>query len=82
MRILALAALPAGGSDAELELVGSWTGMDRYRERRDALVTTFDLGAHVHFAGAVSDEALAQAYARANVFMCLSEHDRFCAPLL
>ena len=56
LRILALAALPAGGSDAELELVGSWTGMDRYRERRDALVTTFGLGAHVHFAGAVSDE--------------------------
>jgi glycosyltransferase involved in cell wall biosynthesis len=36
----------------------------------------------VCMAGATSSEALSEAYASADVFVCLSEHEGFCFPLL
>lgn len=80
--ILALAALRLGGQDATLELVGSWDGMETYRARCEALVAAFNLVPHVRFAGSISDKELGQAYAAADMFVCLSEHEGFCAPLL
>ena len=34
------------------------------------------------FAGSIDDTELANAYATSDVFVCLSDHEGFCAPLL
>src|SRR5262249_23617142 len=36
----------------------------------------------VHFAGKVTSDELARYYQRSNVFVCLSEHEGLCIPLL
>ena len=42
-----------------------------------------DLGAHdVHFLGHVSDAELAACYEVADLFLCASEHEGFCVPLM
>ena len=42
-----------------------------------------DLGAHdVHFLGHVSDAELAAYYEVADLFLCASEHEGFCVPLM
>lgn len=80
--ILVLASLREDGVDACLQLVGSWEGLEGYRHYCDQLVTTLGLGDAVDFPGSVTDEELAVAYASADVFVCLSDHEGFCAPLV
>jgi L-malate glycosyltransferase len=41
-----------------------------------------ELGLDRVFTGRVSDGALSALYRRADVFLCMSEHEGFCAPLL
>ncbi len=44
----------------------------------------YDLGVHraIDFSGFVTDEQLAAYYQAADVFVCLSDHEGFCVPLL
>ncbi|HMP72019.1 MAG TPA: glycosyltransferase family 4 protein [Kiritimatiellia bacterium] len=61
--------------------VGSSAGLERY----EALLRTKaqELGlSRVHFAGSVRPEQLRAYYQSATVFLCLSEHEGFCIPLL
>ncbi len=66
--------------DARLVLVGE-PMTDVYLQALRGLADELVPGA-VTFAHGLSDAELAQAYADAHVFVCLSEHEGFCIPLL
>ncbi len=66
---------------SRLLLVGSHVGFEKYL----AMVQRFivDIGAQdVHFLGHVANEELAAYYEIADVFLCCSEHEGFCVPLV
>jgi len=66
---------------ARLLLVGAQSGFERYAASLHQLVAR--LGAsHVHFIGHVSDEELVAFYEVADLFLCASEHEGFCVPLV
>jgi len=68
-------------SGARLHLVGA-DAVPRYRTALDGLVADLGLADAVRFHRGVSDAQLAAHYAGADVFVCLSEHEGFCVPLL
>ena len=66
---------------SRLLIVGAHSGFERYLASLHQLVGT--LGAsHVHFIGHVSDEELVAFYEVADLFLCASEHEGFCVPLV
>ncbi|HVT91838.1 MAG TPA: glycosyltransferase [Bryobacteraceae bacterium] len=65
--------LVAGGMDPRL---ASYTG-----HLQDA-ARAYELGDSVTFTGAVSAAALRSYYLLSDVFLCLSEHEGFCVPLI
>jgi L-malate glycosyltransferase len=66
---------------SRLLIVGSYGGFDRYLAALTQLSATLDLP-HVHFTGHVSDEELSAYYDIADLFLCASEHEGFCVPLV
>jgi glycosyltransferase involved in cell wall biosynthesis len=66
---------------ARLHLVGG-DAVPRYRTALEGLVEDLDLRDAVTLTGGVAAEVLAAHYASADVFVCLSEHEGFCVPLL
>ncbi|MCX6356382.1 MAG: glycosyltransferase [Candidatus Aureabacteria bacterium] len=69
------------GSRSRLIVAGSLIGMDRYTSHLRALITILDLP-DVVFLNHVSDQELYALYRTAHVFLCMSEHEGFCMPLL
>jgi glycosyltransferase involved in cell wall biosynthesis len=66
---------------SRLLIVGAYSGYERYLASLHQL--TAALGArHVHFLGHVSDEELVAYYDVADLFLCASEHEGFCVPLV
>jgi glycosyltransferase involved in cell wall biosynthesis len=66
---------------SRLLLLGSHGGLERYTAALHQL--TARLGnAHVHFVGPVSNEELVAFYEVADLFLCASEHEGFCVPLV
>jgi L-malate glycosyltransferase len=66
---------------SRLLIVGAQSGFERYLASLHYLTAT--LGAsHVHFVGHVSDEELVAFYEVADLFLCASEHEGFCVPLV
>ena len=80
--IMALAALGDAGVDAELRLVGSWGGSRPYFERCLRTARMLGVTDSVVVLDSLSDEDLAREYADADVFLCLSDHEGYCVPLL
>jgi glycosyltransferase involved in cell wall biosynthesis len=66
---------------ARLLLVGSYSGFERYLTMLQALVATLETP-DVHFLGHVSNEELSALYDVADLFLCASEHEGFCVPLV
>jgi glycosyltransferase involved in cell wall biosynthesis len=66
--------------DARLVLVGAPINM-RYEQAMRALVAELSPG-HVTIESGLSREQLADRYGSAHAFLCLSEHEGFCIPLL
>ena len=66
---------------ADLVLVGKST-FDSYTRVLHAYASELGLDGAVHFEGSVSPAALAAHYRAADVVVCLSDHEGFCAPLL
>lgn len=79
--VMASAALTDAGIDHRIDLVGSWPAPD-YERYCAALAETLGAGDRIHVAGPVEDGELAQRYADADVFLCLSDHEGFCVPLI
>jgi glycosyltransferase involved in cell wall biosynthesis len=66
---------------SRLLLVGAHSGFERYLASLHQLVGR--LGAsNVHFIGHVSDEELVAFYETADLFLCASEHEGFCVPIV
>jgi L-malate glycosyltransferase len=66
---------------SRLLLVGAQSGFERYTASLHELVARLGVS-HVHFAGHVSDEELVAFYEIADLFLCASEHEGFCVPLV
>jgi glycosyltransferase involved in cell wall biosynthesis len=66
---------------SRLLLVGSHSGFDRYHAMLQELVARLGT-TNVRFLGHVSDAELAACYDVADVFLCASEHEGFCVPLV
>jgi len=67
--------------NSRLYLVGS-THIKAYTAHLENLVKGLELEGSVVFAGKVKNEELADHYRNADVFLCMSEHEGFCVPLL
>ena len=66
---------------SRLLLVGSYSGFERYFAMLESLVAR--LGTRdVHFFGHVSNEELTALYDVGDLFLCGSEHEGFCVPLI
>jgi L-malate glycosyltransferase len=61
--------------------VGAWEGAERYHTLLKAQVQEYGLHA-VLFTNAVPQPVLNAYYATAHAFLCMSEHEGFCIPLL
>ncbi len=66
---------------SRLLIVGALSGFERYVASLHHLVATLDTS-HVHFIGHVSDEELVAFYEIADLFLCASEHEGFCVPIV
>ena len=64
-----------------LIFVGEWRDFERYYESLIRFADEHDLR-NVEFPGRVSTDELVAYYRLADVFVCMSEHEGFCAPLL
>jgi glycosyltransferase involved in cell wall biosynthesis len=66
---------------SRLLLVGAFSMFERYLAGLHHMIA--ELGVpHVHFAGHVDDEELVAYYEVADLFLCASEHEGFCVPLV
>jgi glycosyltransferase involved in cell wall biosynthesis len=66
---------------SRLLLVGSYSGFERYLAMLHALVARLGTP-DVHFLGHVSNEELTALYDVADLFLCASEHEGFCVPII
>jgi len=80
--IRALCAYRRINPDARLLLIGAPDNAERYVAWLHDVAMSLGVGERVHFAGHVSDAALAAYYRLARVLVCLSEHEGFCIPLV
>lgn len=67
--------------DARLFIVGNYTGMERYYGKLIDLTKTLNLK-DVIFTGHISFESILAYYKIADLFLCMSEHEGFCVPLV
>ena len=66
---------------ARLILAGSYGGFDAYLAQLHALAARLGVR-HVHLLGQVTNEELTALYDAADLFLCASEHEGFCVPLV
>ncbi|MDA8217163.1 MAG: glycosyltransferase [Dehalococcoidales bacterium] len=66
---------------SRLLLVGNWQLCERYKAWLDSCANARGL-ADVHFCGHVSTAELVAYYRVASLFLCMSEHEGLCVPLL
>jgi len=66
---------------SRLLLIGSYGGYEKYLATLHHLVAQLG-AANVHFTGQVSNAELTAFYDVADLFLCASEHEGFCVPLV
>jgi glycosyltransferase involved in cell wall biosynthesis len=66
---------------SRLLLMGDYRGHEKYYDRLQELARERQVE-EVVFTGQVDDDDLRAGYASADLFLCLSEHEGFCVPLL
>lgn len=79
--IQVLAALRGRGLDAYLDVVGSCHNAV-YAGFLQQQVQSLGVAGAVHMLGMLSDESVAEHFARASVLLVASEHEGFCVPVL
>lgn len=67
--------------NSRLLLVGEWVGFEKYYESLIRMVDDLQLK-DVVFTGHVEDDDLSAYYEVADLFLCLSEHEGYCVPLV
>jgi len=68
--------------ESRLVLVGTDSGMSNYRRAVQGLIEGLGLKEKVLMAGFASFRELITYYTKAQVYLCLSEHEGFCVPLV
>lgn len=68
-------------SKSRLFLVGNWKGQDAYFDRLQRYTSALEVE-DVLFLGHISFREILAYYHLADVFLCMSEHEGFCVPLL
>ena len=68
-------------SNSRLILAGSFAGTERYQRLLLTMVRDLKLE-HVVFMGSIPQSQLNACYRSAHVFLCMSEHEGFCIPLV
>ena len=66
---------------SRLFLVGNYTGMEKYYNRLQAYIKELGLS-DVIFSGHIKFDEILAYYSIADAFVCMSEHEGFCVPLL
>jgi glycosyltransferase involved in cell wall biosynthesis len=66
---------------SRLLLVGDYRGHERYLDRLQQMARALRLD-EVVFTGHVDDDELLAYYAVASIFLCLSEHEGYCVPVV
>jgi glycosyltransferase involved in cell wall biosynthesis len=66
---------------SRLLLVGSYSGFERYFAMLQGVIARLGTP-DVHFLGHVSNEELTALYDVADLFLCASEHEGFCVPIM
>lgn len=61
--------------------MGSYAGIDKYHEQLEAYVRELGL-ADVIFTGQIKFDEILAYYHLADVFLCMSEHEGFCVPIV
>ena len=69
------------GGECRLVLAGTGS-LSAYEQALRGLAAELGVGAAVLFLGSLSPDELAAWYAAADVFVCLSDHEGFCVPLI
>lgn len=67
---------------SRLFLVGNWGGMEAYYNRLVGYIDRLDLSNDVIFPGHIKFDEILAYYRLADVFVCMSEHEGFCVPLV
>ena len=67
--------------NAKLFFVGSYSGTEKYYAKLKGLVKKLKLD-DVYFTGHIPFDEILAYYKIADVFLCMSEHEGFCVPLL
>ena len=67
---------------SRLILAGSWSGMECYYDRLCVYARLLGIEDQVIFTGHIKFDELLAWYHLANVFVCMSEHEGFCVPLV
>jgi glycosyltransferase involved in cell wall biosynthesis len=80
--VMTSAALRDAGVEHRIDLVGAWSGAPAYEAHCRGLADALGVSGNVRLRGSVSEAGLAAAYAEADLFLCLSDHEGFCMPLL
>ena len=66
---------------SRLIFVGNWGGMEKYHDRLVQYVNALEVE-NVIFTGHISFPAILAYYHIADLFLCMSEHEGFCVPLV
>ena len=66
---------------SRLFLVGTWGGLEKYKSKLDGYIDTLALD-NVIFTGHIKFDEILAYYKLADVFVCMSEHEGFCVPLV
>ena len=69
-------------ANCHLYLIGNYQGNEGYFRTLQEKLENLECKAHVHFTGKIADEELDNYYRKADVFICMSEHEGFCIPIL
>lgn len=67
---------------SRLRLVGIDTDTEMYAFALRDLADRLGIGARVEFTGALSDSEVRALYEASDVYLCMSEHEGFCLPLI
>lgn len=67
---------------SRLFLVGSDSGMEIYRNRLEQYIKKLGLWSKVIFPGHIPFNSILSYYRLADVFLCMSEHEGFCVPIV
>ena len=67
---------------ARLTLVGSGAVGEPYYDKLISVIAALGIADSITVVGHVSDEELNEIYTTATLFICLSEHEGFCVPLV